>query len=54
MHSFHYAHGLLHCEEVSLADLAAEFGTPLYVYSARTIRDHYTRLDEALAGLDHH
>jgi diaminopimelate decarboxylase len=33
--------------------LASQHGTPLYVYSAKTIRDHYRRLDEALAGLDH-
>jgi len=29
------------------------FGTPLYLYSADTILDHYRRLDEALAGIDH-
>ena len=34
--------------------MAAErFGTPLYLYSAGTILDHYGRLNEALAGLDH-
>ena len=54
MHSFHYQEGLLHCEGVNLQLLAEEHGTPLYVYSAHTIRDHYQRLDEALAGLDHH
>jgi diaminopimelate decarboxylase len=54
MHSFHYENGLLHCESVSLEALAAEHGTPLYVYSANTIRDHYRRLDAALGGLDHH
>ena len=54
MHSFHYRDGSLHCEDVSLQALAREHGTPLYVYSAHTIRDHYRRLDEALTGLDHH
>ena len=53
MHSFHYHDGQLRCEGVDLADLAAEHGTPLYVYSAGTIRDHYRRLDVALAGVDH-
>ncbi len=53
MHSFHYQNGRLHCEDVDLKALAAEHGTPLYVYSAGTILDHYRRLDEALAGLDH-
>ena len=53
MHEFSYRHGVLCCEGVALTDLAAEHGTPLYVYSAKTIRDHYRRLDEALSGLDH-
>ena len=53
MHSFHYHKGQLRCEGVDLAALAAEYDTPLYVYSARTIQDHYRRLDAALDGLDH-
>lgn len=31
---FYYEGSLLRCDGVSLADLAVEFGTPLYVYSA--------------------
>jgi len=53
VHSFQYRDGKLHCEDVDLAGVAEEFGTPLYVYSAGTILDHYTRLDAALAQLDH-
>ena len=53
MHSFHYRDGNLHCEEVKLEDVANEFGTPLYVYSAGTVLDHYRRLDSALASIDH-
>ncbi len=53
MHSFHYRDGRLLCENVSLDRVAEEFGTPLYVYSAETILDHYRRLDAALAPLDH-
>ena len=53
MHSFHYHDGKLHCEDVDLARVAQEFGTPLYIYSAGTILDHYQRLDRALSGLDH-
>src|SRR5213080_1990328 len=52
MHAFHYRDGTLSCEDVGLAGVANEFGTPLYVYSAGTILDHYTRLDAALAPLD--
>lgn len=53
MHSFHYRDGSLHCEDVDLAPLADTHGTPTYVYSANTIRDHYRRLDQALGDLNH-
>jgi diaminopimelate decarboxylase len=53
VHSFRYRDGHLCCEDVDLARVAEELGTPIYVYSATTILDHYTRLDAALAPLDH-
>jgi diaminopimelate decarboxylase len=53
MHSFHYRDGRLYCEGVDLDLVAREFGTPLYIYSAATILDHYRRLDAALPELDH-
>jgi len=53
VHAFHYRDGHLFCEEFDVAVAAERFGTPLYLYSAGTILDHYGRLDEALAGLDH-
>jgi diaminopimelate decarboxylase len=53
VHSFHYRDGHLYCEDVNLARVADELGTPAYVYSAETILDHYARLDAALHSLDH-
>ncbi|MDB6007633.1 MAG: diaminopimelate decarboxylase [Prosthecobacter sp.] len=53
MHSFRYHQGQLFAENVSLQSLAEKHGTPLYVYSKDTIVGHYTRLDTALAKLDH-
>ncbi len=53
MHLFKYEDGDLHCEGVNLEDVAAQFGTPCYVYSAGTIRENYQRLDRALGALDH-
>jgi diaminopimelate decarboxylase len=53
VHSFGYRDGKLYCEDVDLARVADELGTPTYVYSAGTILDHYARLDAALAPLDH-
>jgi diaminopimelate decarboxylase len=52
MHSFKYLNGSLCCEGVNLKTVAAEVGTPAYVYSAETIRKNYRRLDAALAPLD--
>lgn len=52
MHGFSYKSGELHCEDVSLTALAKQYGTPLYVYSAQTIVDHYTRLDQAFEEID--
>lgn len=53
MHSFSYIKGRLHAENVDLESLAQQHGTPLYVYSRSTIEDHFTRLDAAMAPLDH-
>jgi diaminopimelate decarboxylase len=53
VHAFHYRDGQLFCEEVDVAVTAEKFGTPLYLYSAGTILDHYRRLDDALGQLDH-
>jgi len=53
VHSFRYRNGQLYCEDVNLAGVADKSGTPVYVYSAGTILDHYRRLDAALAPLDH-
>lgn len=53
MHGFHYQNSELFCDGVSLTSLATTHGTPLYVYSANTIRDHFTRLDAGLGEIDH-
>jgi diaminopimelate decarboxylase len=52
MHHFAYRGGVLHAEDVSLARLAAEVGTPFYCYATATIERHYRVLREAFAGLD--
>lgn len=53
MHHFSYIGGKLHCEQVSLDSLVKKYGTPLYVYSQRTLTDHFRKLDQAFAPLDH-
>jgi diaminopimelate decarboxylase len=52
MHHFAYRGGVLHAEDVSLASLAAEVGTPFYCYATATLERHYRVLQEAFAGLD--
>jgi len=53
MHHFSYRGGVLHAEEVSLARIAEEVGTPFYCYSTATLERHYRVLSEAFAGTDH-
>jgi diaminopimelate decarboxylase len=53
MHDFRYAGKKLFCEGVAVETLARKFGTPLYVYSQKTLTDHFQKLDSALAPIDH-
>ena len=53
MDHFTYRGGVLHAEAVPLPAIAAQVGTPVYVYSSATLARHYRVFEEALAGLDH-
>lgn len=53
MDHFTYRDGILHAEDVPLTEIAADVGTPVYVYSAATLTRHYRVVTEALAGLPH-
>jgi diaminopimelate decarboxylase len=53
MHYIRYRKGKLYVEDVDCRRLVREFGTPLYVYSANTIRDNFIHLDRALSTVDH-
>src|ERR1700722_18406313 len=53
MHYFEYKNDDLYAEEGPIHELARRFGTPFYVYSARTLRRHFRVFDEAFAGTDH-
>src|ERR1700728_293046 len=44
---------VLHCEHIPLPKLAERHGTPLYVYSAATIRERYDAFDDAFGSLPH-
>lgn len=49
---FHRVGGTLYCEGVPLERLAAAHGTPLYIYSGRTIVDRFREFDAAFRPLD--
>ncbi|WP_412505393.1 diaminopimelate decarboxylase [Roseovarius sp. SYSU LYC5161] len=53
MDHFLYRDGALHAEDVAIAEIAAQVGTPFYCYSTATLTRHFRLFDEALAGLDH-
>ena len=53
MDHFLYRDGVLHAEEVPLPEIAAEVGTPFYVYSTATLTRHFRLFEEALAGMEH-
>jgi diaminopimelate decarboxylase len=51
MSSFDYRDGIMHAEDVSLARIAAEIGTPAHVYSAGALRHAADGFSAALANL---
>ncbi|WP_120500043.1 diaminopimelate decarboxylase [Roseovarius sp. EL26] len=53
MDHFLYRDGQLYAEDLSVADIAAEVGTPFYLYSTATLERHFRLFDEALAGTEH-
>ncbi|UJX40122.1 diaminopimelate decarboxylase [Desulfovibrio sp. JY] len=53
MHHFQYRGGELYAEDVPVSTLVAAYGTPLYIYSAATLRRHFEAFDSAFDGLAH-
>ena len=53
MSAFVYKDGELHAENVPLSAIAAQYGTPCYVYSRASLVNAYREYDEAFAGVDH-
>jgi diaminopimelate decarboxylase len=52
MNYFTYKNDQLFAEDVDVSVLAQHLGTPLYVYSARTLRRHFRVLSDAFKGTD--
>jgi diaminopimelate decarboxylase len=53
MHDFRYIGKKLFCEGVAVEALVRKFGTPLYIYSQRTLTDHFQKLDRAMSPVKH-
>jgi len=53
MDHFNYVDGVLHAEDVPLSRIAAEVGTPVYVYSTATLTRHFKLFQQALEWTDH-
>jgi len=50
---FHYQNDVLHVEQVPLAGIAAQFGTPCYVYSRAALTDGWHQFSNALRSREH-
>jgi diaminopimelate decarboxylase len=53
MSCLHYQNNQLYIENVSLKDIADEFGTPCYVYSRAAIEKNWKTFNDAFAGMRH-
>ncbi|RKX62057.1 MAG: diaminopimelate decarboxylase [Thermodesulfobacteriota bacterium] len=53
MHYFEYKNGELYCEEVPIKKILEDVGTPVYIYSAKTIRRHYKVFEKSFSNIDH-
>ena len=53
MHFFTYKRNELYAEDVPVRALAEQYGTPLYVYSYKTVSRHFHAYDEAYKNFPH-
>ena len=52
MNEFSYRNGNLFAEDVSVAELAAAHGTPLYIYSRSHLQDRFRALKQVMAPVN--
>ena len=51
MHHFKYKNNKLYCENVDIQSIADKVGTPFYLYSHKTLIDHYSKIKEAFKSI---
>jgi len=52
MHHFHYRNNELYCEQTRVSEIAERFGTPLYIYSRKTLIEHYQKIRAAFSSIN--
>ena len=52
MHEFNFKNNKLYCENIKVADIAKAVPTPFYLYSYKTLIDHYKKIRAAFRALD--
>ncbi len=52
MHDFLFKNGELHCENIKVSTIAKKVGTPFYLYSTKTLVDHFTKIKKAFAKVN--
>ncbi|MCK5494156.1 MAG: diaminopimelate decarboxylase, partial [Candidatus Omnitrophica bacterium] len=52
MHYFNFKKNNLYCEDIKVEDLAKQYGTPLFIYSSKTILDHFSKLEQAFKEIN--
>src|SRR5690606_8426158 len=53
MDHFEYRNQELHAENVPVSQIAAQYGTPCYIYSRAALESHFRAYDDALTGFPH-
>ncbi|MFC1807404.1 diaminopimelate decarboxylase [Candidatus Omnitrophota bacterium] len=49
MHDFKYRRKRLYCESTDIQEIAEKVGTPLFIYSHKTLIEHYRKIKKAFA-----
>ncbi len=52
MHDFHFKKGELFCEDVAVSTIVKSAGTPCYIYSYKTLVDHFIKIQKAFAPVN--
>lgn len=53
MDYFQHQSGSLYAEQVPVTDIAQDYGTPTYIYSRKTLEQHWQAFDQAFGDLPH-